>query len=271
MRDNLLEKEDMSFLVDAVIRKNYKQNYKWRYALTGNYIPLQDSYDFEPFTKLYCAPINVDGKIDRFAVIGKAKSNTNTFIETIVSEYQIINLRLRRVFVPGILDKMNNSVFRYFGNTHEDFKEICSLLINTNPLYIIHKGDRKYSLDTGENEQLKLDIRKNSETICNFLRSEIRTKDKYSMQLLQQLENEINIYKWAHMEGKGFLDICASYLGDLIINRFGGCWSVVNKRLCIMVTGRACIFIKDLITMYYCADERQGLEKVISKIEETVL
>ena len=268
MKDNLLEKEDMSFLVDAVIRKHYRQNYKGRYALVGNYIPLPDSCVFAPFTKLYCSPVNVDGKIDRFAVIGKSKDNTNSFIETIVLKSQIINLRLRKVFAPRILEKMNNSVFRYFDDSHEDFKEICSLLINTNPLYLIHKGDRKYSLNTGENEQLKLDIRKNSETMCNFLRSEIKSKDKYSMQLLQQLENEINIYKWAHMEEKGFLDMCASYLGDFIIHRIGGSWAVVNERLCIMITDRACIFIKDLIIMYYFVDERQGLEKAILEIEE---
>ena len=163
---------------------------------------------------------------------------------------------------------MNKSVFRYFDDSHEDFKEICSLLINTNPLYLIHKGDRKYSLDTGENEQLKRDIRKNSKAMGKFLCSVVKSKDKYSTQLLQQLENEINIYKWARMEGNGFLDMCASYLGDFIIHRFGGSWSVVNERFCIMITDRTCIFIKDLIIMYYCADERQGLEKAILEIEE---
>lgn len=271
MQDNLLEKEDMSFLVDSVIRKHYTINYKWRYALVGNYYPDEEKSYFAPYTKVYCCPVGFCETIERFAAIGKSKSNTNTYIEELVPCHQIINLRLRRVFNPYVLELMQQSDWDYYDDSGEDFKYITSLLLNSNPVYIIHNGDKRYLLDTGENDQLKKNISKNSKKICKFLCHEINSKEKYSIQVLQKLENEINLYKWTHIKSEGFLSMCTSYLGDFIINYFGGRWAIVNDRLCIMITNRVCIFPSDLIRLYYYSEDSQGLEKAIIQIKETLV
>lgn len=268
---NLLEKDDMSFLVDSVIRNQKADNYKWRYALVGNYIPDSDTNIFAPYTKVYCCPIGTGKIVEHFWAIGKTKENTNTFIETIVPCEQIINLRLRKVFNPDVLELMDDSPWPYYDDSAEGFKAITSLLLTANPLYIIHKGDKKYSLDTGENDQLKKDIHKSSKAICKFLCHEIKSKEKYSIPVLQKLENEINLYKWTHIKSEDFLDMCACYLGDFIIHNFGGYWSVVNKRLCIMITNRTCVFTNDLIKLYYCSEDAHGLETAIHQIKESVL
>ena len=164
---NIYVSQDVSFLVDDVLKRDVYKAYDFRLALIGNILPDIDitlknkfSYVFEhfsPFTRLCCNPIVSNRMIENMAVIGKDK-NTHEFIETVVPIELIGNFRLRQVHKPRLLEMIADSDWYYFENDSESFIEIANILLLLNPIYITHNGDRKYSLDTGENDDLKQNI-----------------------------------------------------------------------------------------------------------------
>ena len=272
---NIYVSQDVSFLVDDVLKRDVYKAYDFRLALIGNILPNVDitlkdkfSYVFEHFshfTRLCCNPIVYNRKIENMAVIGKDK-NTHEFIETIIPLELIGNFRLREVHKPRLLEMIADSDWYYFESDSESFVAIANILLHMNPVYITHNGDRKYSLDTGENEDLKKNIKINVKRLSSFLCDESKCKDPYSIEIIKQLENEINLFKWSHMNNSGYLDMCGSVLGDFVIHNFGGKWAVVNEKLCVMITNRICIFPMDIIRLYYYGNVTAGLQNTIAEI-----
>ena len=91
---------------------------EWRWALVGNIIeehPFGEEHkirkgtkQFAPRAKVYCSKVLWGVGYECMAVIGKPR-NSNHYIEIEIKSKMVENFRLKKVFNPAILAKMNGA------------------------------------------------------------------------------------------------------------------------------------------------------------------
>lgn len=114
---------------------------EWRWALVGNVVESHlfgekreiryGTKSFSGGTKVYVAPPQWDDGFENVCVIGKPRHSFK-LIEIVMKSDNIENFRLKRVFTPSVLKRMNESIHAWWGNTDEDERTIIDLVNSIN-------------------------------------------------------------------------------------------------------------------------------------------
>ena len=118
-----------------------KKTYKWRWCLVGNIIGEHrygengeskfGTKSFSTGTKVYIAPLQWGDGWERVIVIGKARHG-HRYVEIIIASKYIKNFRLKKVFDPKILKKMDESDFLWWDDTDETKETITTVSSSLN-------------------------------------------------------------------------------------------------------------------------------------------
>lgn len=132
---------------------------EWRWCLVGNIVKTHEfgenheikygSKHFSAGTKVYMAPVQWGDGYEQIYVIGKPRHGHN-YITIIMRREYIENIRLRKVYNPAVLERMNKSVSRWWGNTDAARDDIIPYLERLNP-------------EEAEKEKRKLETSKESD------------------------------------------------------------------------------------------------------------
>lgn len=98
----------------------------WRWCLVGN-IRENGTKQFSAGTKVYLAPPQWGDGYDNIVVIGLSK-NRNRIVEVVTHLKNIENLRLRKVYSPAVLERMEMSGYLWWNNTEKSADEISSII-----------------------------------------------------------------------------------------------------------------------------------------------
>ena len=99
---------------------------EWRWCLVGN-IKENGNNQFSAGTKVYLAPPQWGDGYDNIVVIGLSK-NRHRIIEVVTHLKYIENLRLKKVYSPAVLERMEMSEYLWWDNTEKSADEITSLI-----------------------------------------------------------------------------------------------------------------------------------------------
>ncbi len=113
------------------------ETYPWRWALVGNIVKEHSfgeqkevrygTKHFAPGTKVCCSKALWGDGYQRLAAIG-APRHGRKFIEIIIERKMVQNFRLKKIFNPSILQKMDIAHYSWWGNSDDDKMEILSYL-----------------------------------------------------------------------------------------------------------------------------------------------
>ena len=122
-----------SWYKDIISNQDIVSFPEWRWALVGNIIeehPFGEEHEirkgtkqFAPRAKVYCSKVLWGDGYECMAVIGKPR-NGNHYIEIVIKSKMVENFRLKKVFNPAILDKMNGARYDWWEDSEEDKLEI---------------------------------------------------------------------------------------------------------------------------------------------------
>lgn len=109
---------------------------QWRWGLVGNIVQTHEygeehkilvgSKQFGPGAKVYIAPAQWGDGFENVCVIGKPRHRRG-LIELVMPLRLIENLRLKRVFQPAALERMEKSQYRWWSDSEEDRMTILKL------------------------------------------------------------------------------------------------------------------------------------------------
>ena len=121
------------------MRKN-EQKYSPRWCLVGNIVKnhvsgeqkemLLGTKQFQPGARVFVAPFQWGDGGEKVIVIGVPR-HTKQYIEVIMQSVYITNYRLKRVYAPTILKKMEMSKFQWWGDTEQDKAQILQFVENS--------------------------------------------------------------------------------------------------------------------------------------------
>lgn len=109
---------------------------EWRWALVGNVVkshPFGEEHEvrfgskaFRGGAKLYVAPGQWGDGFEKVVVIGRPRQYRG-FIEMVIRSELIENFRLKKVFDPSVLRKMQESKYSWWSNSDKDREIILTL------------------------------------------------------------------------------------------------------------------------------------------------
>ena len=121
------------------MREN-EQKYSPRWCLVGNIVKnhvsgeqkemLLGTKQFQPGARVFVAPFQWGDGGEKVIVIGVPR-HTKQYIEVIMQSVYITNYRLKRVYAPTILKKMEMSKFQWWGDTEQDKAQILQFVENS--------------------------------------------------------------------------------------------------------------------------------------------
>lgn len=122
---------------DAFFRALYHaatRDLEWRWCLVGNIAETREygenheikngTKQFSGGTKVYVAPVQWGDGYENVIVLGKPRGRKGGLIEMVIRRKYIENFRLKKVFDPGALRKINKSEHTWWGNRDHDRDEI---------------------------------------------------------------------------------------------------------------------------------------------------
>ena len=117
---------------------------EWRWCLVGNIVKTREygedreirygTKGFSGGTKVYLAPIQWGDGYERVVVLGKPRHKYG-LAEMVIPLKHIENFRLKKVFEPNVLERMNKSDYSWWENRYADREGIEGILTwaNDNP------------------------------------------------------------------------------------------------------------------------------------------
>lgn len=105
-----------------------KERLEWRWCLVGNIVDNRiygenheiknGTKNFSAGTKVYIAPNQWGDGGEQIVVLGKPK-NKKGFIECVIRSDYIYNYRLKKIYSPLLIKRMNDSKHSWWGNDEE--------------------------------------------------------------------------------------------------------------------------------------------------------
>ena len=115
---------------------------EWRWCLVGNVVETREYGEgheerngvkrFSGGTKVYIAPAQWGDGFENVVVLGKPRGRKGGLIELVIRRKHIENYRLKKVFDPGVLRKINSSKHSWWENTDADRECIEDLASSLN-------------------------------------------------------------------------------------------------------------------------------------------
>lgn len=121
----------------SAIAEQSRGDMPWQWCLAGNIVESHEygegheirvgTKQFGPGTKVYIAPAQWGDGYENVCVIGKPRRK-RPLIEVVIKMDLIENFRLKKVFQPAVLKRMEKSPYSWWGSTDESRERILELI-----------------------------------------------------------------------------------------------------------------------------------------------
>lgn len=174
-----------------------KKDLKWRWCLVGNIVDKHiygERHEvrygiklFSPGTKIYIAPHQWGDGGENLVVLGNPRNKLG-LIECVINHKYICNFRLKKIYSPSVLKRMNESKYKWWGNDDEcrdciiKYAEQANKNNEINTQIIIGKEDLLSNIDklhTTEmgKERIKNNLKLKEDDVVEYCKEKILDKN----------------------------------------------------------------------------------------------
>jgi hypothetical protein len=174
-----------------------KEQLEWRWCLVGNIVDKRiygekheiryGTKNFSPGTKVYIAPNQWGDGGEQLVVLANPR-NKQGYIECVIKSDYIYNFRLKKIYSPLLLKRMNESVYEWWGNDDEwrkciiaiaedrnkDFKLKSKNIINTIE-DLLSNIDKLHTTEISK-ERIKNNLKLDNDEVVEYCKKKILDK-----------------------------------------------------------------------------------------------